>query len=72
MRETLQRAVAWELVEIRMLNLRFALILLVFLATGIEPIIGRFSGLQAFYNWIYLFHIPLFAFVTGYFARLRC
>lgn len=52
-----------------MLNLRFTLIVLVFTASGIEPLIGHFGGLEALHTWIFLFHIPLFAFVTGYFAR---
>lgn len=55
--------------EVWMLNVRFALIALVFLASGIEPVIGRFGTLHALYTWIYMFHMPLFAFVTGYFAR---
>lgn len=55
--------------EAWMLNLRFFLILLVFIASGIEPLIGRFHTLNALYAWIFTFHIPLFAFVTGYFAK---
>jgi len=52
-----------------MLNLRFALIVSVVVAAGIEPLTGRFDALGTVYLWIYTFHIPLFAFVTGYFAR---
>ena len=52
-----------------MLNLRFALIVSVVVAAGIEPLTGRFDALATVYLWIYTFHMPLFAFVTGYFAR---
>ncbi|RUT29638.1 fucose 4-O-acetylase [Paenibacillus zeisoli] len=52
-----------------MLNLRFILILLVVIATGIEPIMGRFGVMENLHAWIFIFHIPLFAFVTGYFSR---
>jgi fucose 4-O-acetylase-like acetyltransferase len=52
-----------------MLNLRYALIVSVVLAAGIEPLIHRFEELETVYLWIYTFHMPLFAFVTGYFAR---
>ncbi|USB32295.1 fucose 4-O-acetylase [Paenibacillus sp. YPG26] len=52
-----------------MLNLRFVLILLVVIATGIEPVMSRFGMLEDLHAWIFIFHIPLFAFVTGYFSR---
>lgn len=52
-----------------MLNLRYALIVSVVLAAGIEPLINRFDELETVYLWIYTFHMPLFAFVTGYHAR---
>ncbi|MNH90455.1 hypothetical protein D3C87_752490 [compost metagenome] len=52
-----------------MLNLRFVLILLVVVATGIEPVMSRFGMMEDLHAWIFIFHIPLFAFVTGYFSR---
>lgn len=58
-----------KLYENWMLNLRFTLILLVFIASGIEQLVGRFPAIQTVYIWIFIFHIPLFSFVTGYFAR---
>jgi fucose 4-O-acetylase-like acetyltransferase len=55
--------------EAWMLNLRYVLIVSVVVAAGIEPLISRFDGLETVSLWIYTFHMPLFAFVTGYFAR---
>ncbi|GIP21153.1 MULTISPECIES: acyltransferase family protein [Paenibacillus] len=52
-----------------MLNLRFVLITLVFIATGIEPVMERFGLLGGLHAWIFIFHMPLFAYVTGYFSR---
>lgn len=52
-----------------MLNLRFILIALVFIATGIEPVMDRFGMLGDLHTWIFMFHMPLFAYVTGYFSR---
>lgn len=52
-----------------MLNLRFVLILFVFIASGIEPLLERFDVLHPVYLWIFTFHMPLFAYVTGYFSR---
>lgn len=51
------------------LNLRFMLIVTVFVANAIEPLISAMSGLDALYRWIFSFHMPLFVLVTGYFAR---
>lgn len=51
------------------LNLRFLLIVTVFVANAIEPLISAMSGLDALYRWIFSFHMPLFVLVTGYFAR---
>ncbi|WNS46625.1 fucose 4-O-acetylase [Paenibacillus sp. MMS20-IR301] len=51
------------------LNLRFMLIVTVFVANAVEPLIGDMSGLHALYQWIFSFHMPLFVLVTGYFAR---
>ncbi|WP_106768436.1 acyltransferase family protein [Paenibacillus faecalis] len=51
------------------LNLRFILIVTVFISNAIEPLITRMSGLHTLYMWIYSFHMPLFVLVTGYFAK---
>lgn len=51
------------------LNLRFLLILCVFVSNAIEPLISRMSGMHSLYMWIFTFHMPLFVFVTGYFAK---
>ncbi|MBM6997033.1 fucose 4-O-acetylase [Paenibacillus sp. DXFW5] len=55
--------------EIFFLNLRFLLILCVFVGNAIEPLTLRIGGLQTLYQWIFTFHMPLFVFVTGYFAK---
>lgn len=51
------------------LNLRFMLIVTVFVGNVIEPLIGQMSGLHSLYLWIFSFHMPLFVLVTGYFSR---
>lgn len=51
------------------LNLRFLLILCVFIGNAIEPLITRMDGMHSLYMWIFTFHMPLFVFVTGYFAK---
>ncbi|WP_340022170.1 fucose 4-O-acetylase [Paenibacillus sp. FSL K6-1096] len=51
------------------LNLRFMLIVTVFVANAVEPLISAMSGLDTLYRWIFSFHMPLFVLVTGYFAR---
>lgn len=51
------------------INLRFMLIVTVFVANAIEPLILEMSGLHTLYQWIFSFHMPLFVLVTGYFAR---
>ncbi|MNO29958.1 hypothetical protein D3C76_198890 [compost metagenome] len=51
------------------LNLRFLLILCVFVGNAIEPLISRMEGMHSLYMWIFTFHMPLFVFVTGYFAK---
>jgi fucose 4-O-acetylase-like acetyltransferase len=55
--------------ETFLINTRFLLITSVFLGNIIEPLIWRFEGIKALYLWIFTFHMPLFVFVTGYFAR---
>lgn len=51
------------------LNLRFLLIVTVFVSNAIEPLIQSDPGLKALFVWIFTFHMPLFVGVTGYFAR---
>lgn len=51
------------------LNLRFLLIVTVFVGNAIEPLIETMSTLHTLYMWIFSFHMPLFVLVTGYFAR---
>lgn len=51
------------------LNLRFMLIVSVFVGNAIEPLVPTMSGLHNLYMWIFSFHMPLFVLVTGYFAR---
>ncbi|MWV45441.1 fucose 4-O-acetylase [Paenibacillus sp. HJL G12] len=51
------------------LNLRFILILTVFIGNAIEPLIRQMDSIHALYLWIFTFHMPLFVFVTGYFAK---
>jgi fucose 4-O-acetylase-like acetyltransferase len=51
------------------LNLRFILILTVFIGNVVEPLIDSMSGLHSLYMWISSFHMPLFVLVTGYFAN---
>lgn len=51
------------------LNLRFLLIVCVFVGNAIEPLMGRIGGMAWLYTWIFTFHMPLFVFVTGYFAK---
>lgn len=51
------------------LNLRFLLIVCVFIGNAIEPLISRMDGIHSLYMWIFTFHMPLFVFVTGYFAK---
>lgn len=49
-------------------NLRFMLIVCVLAGNALEPLITRFAGAEALFLWIYTFHMPLFVWVTGYFA----
>ncbi|MCR8845946.1 fucose 4-O-acetylase [Paenibacillus sp. SC116] len=51
------------------LNLRFMLIVTVFIANAIEPLINTMPEMKALFLWIFTFHMPLFVGVTGYFAR---
>ncbi|AZK46585.1 acyltransferase family protein [Paenibacillus lentus] len=51
------------------LNLRFLLIICVFVGNAIEPLIKDMAMMHNIYVWIFTFHMPLFVFVTGYFAK---
>ncbi|WP_110931832.1 acyltransferase family protein [Paenibacillus bouchesdurhonensis] len=51
------------------LNLRFLLIICVFVGNAIEPLIKDMAVMHTLYVWIFTFHMPLFVFVTGYFAK---
>ncbi len=49
-------------------NLKFLLISLVVIGHAIEPATSS-APLKFLYSLIYLFHMPLFSFVTGYFSK---
>lgn len=46
-------------------NLKFILIALVIVGHVIEPLVGRFEWVKGVYIFIYLFHMPMFAYVSG-------
>jgi fucose 4-O-acetylase-like acetyltransferase len=46
-------------------NFNFILIGLVVVGHVIEPVIGRFEWVKSVYIFIYLFHMPMFAYVSG-------
>lgn len=46
-------------------NFKFALIAAVIIGHTIEPIIARFEWINLIYIFIYLFHMPMFAYVSG-------
>lgn len=50
-------------------NVKFILILFVVVGHTIEPIIGGSVLLRSLYIFFYLFHIPLFVFISGYFSK---
>lgn len=50
-------------------NLRFLLIVCVLVGNALEPLVARFAEAEALFFWIYTFHMPLFVWVTGYFAK---
>ncbi len=49
-------------------NARFLLICLVVVGHAVEPAVGQVDFLRHLHIAIYSFHIPLFAFLSGYFA----
>lgn len=50
-------------------NAKFVLILLVVIGHFIEPIVNNVTSLKAVFTFIYLFHMPAFVFISGYFAK---
>lgn len=55
--------------DIFLINTRFLLITTVFLGNIMEPLIRDHEVVKTMFLWIFTFHMPLFVFVTGYFAR---
>lgn len=58
-----------KLRDARYCNLKLLLIYLVIYGHLIEPGIWNFQTLMAQYRWIYLFHMPLFCFLSGLFLN---
>lgn len=50
-------------------NAKYLLIILVVIGHAIEPYLKDYSALSAIYKSIYLFHMPAFAIICGYFAK---
>src|SRR5688572_26292294 len=50
-------------------NVKLFLIVLVVVGHAIEPVIGASRVLKALYDFIYVFHMPLFVGLAGHFAR---
>lgn len=50
-------------------NLKLFLITLVVIGHVIEPLISNYPKAKLLYSFIYAFHIPLFAFVSGFFSK---
>ena len=50
-------------------NLKLGLLFLVILCHWIEPLIWTDPGLYRFYRLVYLFHMPLFVFLSGLFVN---
>ncbi|SDP31022.1 acyltransferase family protein [Desulforhopalus singaporensis] len=46
-------------------NLKFVLISLVIIGHVIEPVIGRFDWVKSIYVFIFIFHMPMFAYASG-------
>lgn len=51
------------------LNLRFMLIVSVFVGNAVEPLIQTMPEVKALFLWMLTFQMPLFVGVTGYFAK---
>lgn len=54
-----------------LINLRLLLIFCVFIGNALEPLLADMPIAQEVYTWIFMFHIPLFVFVTGYFSKFN-
>jgi fucose 4-O-acetylase-like acetyltransferase len=52
-------------------NAKFILILLVVIGHAIEPLIAKNHFLHSVYLFIYLFHMPLFILIGGYFTKKK-
>lgn len=50
-------------------NLKFFLIILVVMGHIIDPVINKSHFYQNLFTYIYLFHMPLFIFISGYFSK---
>lgn len=50
-------------------NLKFILIFLVVLGHFLDPLTGKSNYAKGLWLFIYFFHMPLFIFVSGYFAK---
>lgn len=50
-------------------NIKLLLITLVVIGHVIEPLINTYSNFRLLYFFIYAFHMPLFAFISGYFLK---
>ncbi|WP_123053713.1 acyltransferase family protein [Clostridium sp. JN-1] len=50
-------------------NLKLLLIILVVIGHTSEPLISSYNNIKVAYMFIYSFHMPLFAFVSGYFSK---
>ncbi|AJA46708.1 hypothetical protein CPAST_c06080 [Clostridium pasteurianum DSM 525 = ATCC 6013] len=50
-------------------NLKLILITLVVMGHVVEPLIGNYPKAKLLYSFIYSFHMPLFAFISGYFSK---
>lgn len=50
-------------------NFKFILIILVVIGHFIRPLINDFPAMLALYDVIFTFHMPMFVFISGYFAK---
>lgn len=52
-------------------NVKVLLIFLVVFGHMIQPFIADSAGMRTLYVWFYIFHMPVFVFVSGFFAKGR-
>lgn len=50
-------------------NMKFLLIVLVVVGHALEPVTNSFAAVNLVYLVIYSFHMPVFTFISGYFAK---